>query len=311
MKFNAIDLVQLHSGIRGMTDSLMREIMHLSIDRSVPLSQILQMAESELLDFIPKLKPDVAVSLAASNQELASQTLEQLQNKGFTLITMFDEQYPKQYKPYIDALPPLLYVYGDVNILQKDGIGFGGSRSVSNQGLHATDKLSQYAVKALGYTVISGHAKGVDIIAHQSALAANGETILVLPEGALTFRLNNDLRAYWAEAKERIVVLTQFAPNEPWHVRNAMARNTTAICLSKAFCVIEAGDEKGGTWSAGTTALSKKIPLYVLDDPSSSDSGAGNRKLIEKGGIPIDGRHLVFPPPENNLPSFPVQEKLF
>jgi DNA processing protein len=195
--------------------------------------------------------------------------------------------------------------------LQKTGIGFGGARNVSREGLHATVQLARSVVEDRDCTVIGGHAKGVDMMAHQSALAVNGETILVLPEGALTFRLNDALRSYWAEAKERLVIVTQFAPNEPWHVRNAMARNATVIGLSKAFCVIEAGDETGGTWAAGNTALNKNIPLYVLAYPDPPESAAGNHKLIAKGGIPVpyDSQKLSFPVIDSS-PTIVIQNKL-
>ncbi len=287
MTFSSVDLVRLHSGIRGMTPALMHDILRTTKEQSIPLSDLFSMTDTDLKTLFRSMKPEVAHQLTSSSSDGAAKTLEQLQLKGFKLITRFDAEYPRQYAPWIDTLPPLLYVHGDTALLEKPGIGFGGSRDVSTAGLHATDKLAQAVVAQWDYTVISGHAKGVDIIAHQSAVAAKGATILVLPEGALIFRLNEALRSYWAEAKDRIVVMSQFAPNEPWSVRNAMSRNATAICLSKAFFVIEAGDEKGGTWAAGKTALSKEIPLYVLDYPEPSPGAAGNKKLIQKGGIPI------------------------
>lgn len=311
MFFDPLYLVRLHSGIRGMTPSLMRDMLHSCVNQSMSLADIFEMSESDLTDLYPTMKPDVATQLVNSEIDNAKKTLEQLQNKEFNLVTVFDEQYPPQYAPFAGSIPPLLYVYGDTQLLQKAGIGFGGSRNVSDDGLYATDKLAHYAVAELTHTVISGHAKGVDITAHQSALANDGDTILVLPEGALTFRLKKTLRDYWAKAKDRFVIITQFAPNEPWHVRNAMARNVTTICLSKAFCVIESGDEKGGTWQAGNIALNKKIPLYVIDYPNPPESASGNKKLITKGGIPIPySQDLNFPPID--IPqSLPIQNKLF
>lgn len=311
MYFTPLELVRLHSGITGMTPSLMRQILQSCIDKALSLSDIFNLGETDLKALYPAMKPDVANRLINASIEDAKKALEKLETKGFKLVTFLDEEYPIRYRSYGSSMPPLLYIYGDTKLLSKPGIGFGGSRNVSKAGLYATDQLARHAVKTFGYTVISGHAKGVDMIAHQSALAAKGETILVLPEGALTFRLNENLRAYWSEAKERIVVITQFAPNEPWHVRNAMARNATAICLSKAFCIIESSDEKGGTWQAGITALEKQVPLYVLDYPDPPESALGNSKLINRGGIAIPYKDNLTLPPLDTPPTSLIQQQLF
>jgi len=286
MTFTQRDLVRLHSGISGMTPKLLRQILQQAHDDAIPLADLFSLSA---VDWQTKfhMPPKVAEALASSTDEQAEQTLAKLREKRFRLVTFLDEDYPPSLKRVDDAAPPLLYIHGDTALLRQPGIGFGGSRNVSRDGQRATDELARSAVKDHQATVVSGHAKGVDTIAHQSALAAGGVTILVLPEGALKFRLNNELRSYWAEAANRIVVVTQFAPNEPWATRNAMARNATVLGLSRAFCVIEAGDEQGGTWAAGITALRMGVPLYVLDYETLPESALGNKKLIERGGQPL------------------------
>lgn len=112
MVFNPLDLVRLHSGITGITPSLMRDILQSSVEKSIPLPDIFEMSEPDLIVLFPNMKPDVADRLINSKIDDAEKTLEQLQSKGFKLITMFDEQYPPQYQPHINSIPPLLYVYG-------------------------------------------------------------------------------------------------------------------------------------------------------------------------------------------------------
>lgn len=311
MSFNPVDLVRLHSGIKGMIPTTMRTILQTCVDMSTALSDIFVMDEAELVRYFPVVKPKVAQQLVQSTSELAEETLAELTAKGFRLITVFDDAYPQQLKVFDGSLPPLFYVCGNAELLQQTGIGFGGARNISDDGLLATEQLAQYVVRELQYTVISGHSKGVDVVAHQTALDAGGSTLLVLPDGALRFRLKKELRKYWSDAQDRIAIITQFAPNESWHVGNAMARNTTAICLSKAFCVIEAGDETGGTWQAGTTTLNKKLPLFVIDYPNPPQSAVGNTKLINKGGIPIPFADHMKLPPIDKPSTPPIQHKLF
>lgn len=304
MIFRNVDLVRLQSGIVGITPIAIRAILEWSIKAGITLPELFKLEIAELMSLFA-LKEKVAQLLIASSEDTAFQTLEQLEKKNFQVVTFLDAHYPQSLHDSLGhKAPPLLYVYGDLTILSKPGIGFGGSRNVSSTGLYATDELARSVVKDYGYTVISGHAKGVDTIAHQSALAAHGATILVVPEGALRFRLNEDLRAYWADAKEQIVVVTHFAPHEPWSGRNAMIRNETVIGLSKAFCVIESGDESGGTWAAGQSALGLRMPLYVMQYENAPVSAAGNHKLIHAGGIPIpyQPKDLRFPDVNTTVP---------
>lgn len=286
MTYSQQDLVRLHSGIGGMTPKLIRHILQQTYDQDIALSDLFELSASAMLTEwnIPQKS---AQALVESTEEGAARTLAQLQEKRFRIITFLDEAYPLPMRRFNQDMPPLLYVHGDPELLKACAIGFGGSRRVSTEGLHATDELARSAVKDYGLTVVSGHAKGVDMIAHQSALAVGGKTTLVLPEGALVFRLNDDLRAYWSDASDRILIVTQFAPREPWAARNAMTRNTTVMGLVNAFCVIEAGDEEGGTWAAGKTALKMNMPLYVLDYQSPPTSALGNAKLIALGAAPL------------------------
>lgn len=307
MTFSPLDLVRLHSGISGMTPTILRMVLQAVHNQQMTFADVFQMSVTDLrvhFGFTEK----TAHALVASDTDKAENTLRQLQAKRFTIITFLDDAYPPQLKRFGgDKTPPLLYVFGNPAHLNTVGTGFGGARNVSSQGLQATDQLARSAVKDYHHTVISGHAKGVDEMAHQAALASGGTTILVLPEGALTFRLIESLRAFWSEASERIVVLSQFAPHEPWQARNAMIRNSTVIGLSQAFCVIEAGDEKGGTWQAGTTTLAMNMPLYVLDYETAPASALGNRKLIARGGIPIPHQQKLIFPSLNMLPPKPAQ----
>lgn len=319
MTYAERDLVRLHSGNSGMTPNLMRRILQSVHDSGETLASIfaLSVADLNAMFGIPE---KVARVLISTTEEKTDHTLAKLREKRFRVVSYLDDEYPNTLKRFDDIAPPLLYIHGDSTLLNYPGVGFGGSRNVSSAGLHAADELARSAVNDHGMIVISGHAKGVDLIAHQSALATGGATILVLPEGALTFRLNADLRVYWGEAANRIVVITQFAPHEPWAARNAMTRNSTVIGLSQAFCVIESGDETGGTWAAGITTQKMGVPLYVLDYETPPTSASGNAKLIANGGFPLKHRPQMTLPAtlshSDNIEttpadaSIPVQQRL-
>jgi len=276
-----------------MTPRLLRYILLDCAQSEIPLGRIFDQSVQQLQARFG-MKQEVAQALVNSSSDEAEITLAKLHQKRFYPVTFLDGNYPHALTRFSEQMPPLLYIFGTFTLFERPGIGFGGSRNVSNQGLHTADRLAQSVVKDHHRTVISGHAKGVDIIAHQSAVAAGGGTVLVLPEGALCFRLQEALRAYWGEASDRMAIVTQFAPNEPWSARNSMARNSTAIGLSEAYCVIEPGDEEGGTWAAGVSALNLGIPLVVMQDDGAGTL-PGAAKLIKRGGIPLSYASKVWP----------------
>ena len=119
---------------------------------------------------------------------------------------------------------------------------------------------------------------------HEAALTNNGRTIIVLPEGVDHFRIKKSIKDAWDW--NRVLVISQFAPNAVWRADRAMERNKLIVGLSNAVIVLEAR-EQGGTLNAGFTALEMRKPLFVAIYDEMNGSREGNQLLIERGGIPL------------------------
>lgn len=179
--------------------------------------------------------------------------------------------------------PELLYCIGNPALLTFPAVGFCGSRKASEKGLQTADDCASQAAEN-HVVVVSGNAAGVDFHAHYNALAKGGSTILVLPEGISHFRVKRDFVGVWDW--ERVLVISQFEPTTPWRTYNAMARNKVILGLCNAMVVIEAGIT-GGTLDAGKSTLNANLPLFVAQYEDSG-AAAGNRVLIEMGGVPLN-----------------------
>lgn len=177
--------------------------------------------------------------------------------------------------------PPDLYCIGNVELLSGVGVGFCGSRNVSEKGMEVAADCASLLVEH-DVIVISGYARGVDVAAHHAALANHGKTIVVLPEGISHFRVRRDLASVWDW--DRVLVVSHFSPDAVWRSDRAMERNKLIVGLSRATFVVEAG-ERGGTLNAGLTALQMQRVLYVADYKTDDDSNAGNRILLGKGAL--------------------------
>lgn len=193
-----------------------------------------------------------------------------------------------QYPSLLDAVlgrdaPQRLYCIGNLSLLSHPSVGFCGSRKASIKGLDTAADCASQAAES-GVVVVSGYAAGVDETAHFQALAKNGSTIIVLPEGISHFRIRRDLREVWDW--ERVLVVSQFSTEERWQSFRAMARNKVIIGLSDAMIVIEAG-ETGGTMDAGRSTLRYGQPLFVAQYEEITQDAVGNKYLIELGARPL------------------------
>lgn len=212
---------------------------------------------------------------------MATKTTKQMINgKNPITIDQNNSLYPKKVKELLNGQSPkTLSFLGNASLLNKNAIGFCGSRKASNKGLYVAEDCAMQAV-ANDIVVVSGNATGVDTMAHLTSLKNGGETIFVLPEGINNFKIKKELEKYWDW--DRVLVVSQFAPDDSWQVFRAMNRNKLIIALSKAMIVIEAS-EKGGTIKAGQDTIKLNLPLYVVEYNEKIYS-KGNEILMNKGG---------------------------
>ncbi len=210
---------------------------------------------------------------------------ETMQYEGYELIPITSPNYPKTLKENLKAAhaPPLLYIKGDSRILAGNTVAIVGSRDASEKSLKFTDHIAKQVCRE-NKVVVSGFAKGVDKQALDSALVVKGRSIIVLPQGIMTFSAG--YKQYYKQIVEgEVLVLSTFFPKAPWRAELAMARNPIIYGLAEEIFVAESSD-KGGTWSGVIDGLRKNRQIFVRwPDPSETNA---NQLLIRKGAIPVD-----------------------
>ena len=182
----------------------------------------------------------------------------------------------------------LLYVKGNKKLLKETSIAIVGSRKASEISLNFTKKVAQNAVKDFE-VVISGFAKGVDRTALEETLQEHGRSIIVLPQGIMTFA--GGFRKYYSQIIEgNILVVSTYHPKVPWSVGLAMDRNVYIYGLAEKIFVAES-DSQGGTWSGVIDGLKKGREIYVRVAGENEDNS--NNFLIMKGATPVDNNGKV------------------
>ena len=126
--------------------------------------------------------PLLSARLAEFDPETAVAAELELAERGeVDIITLFDSDYPQILRELAD--PPLcLYVRGKLPRFPEKAVAVVGTRRMSAYGARMSDQIAGTAA-AMGYTVVSGLAMGVDTVAHHAAIRANGITVAVLGAG--------------------------------------------------------------------------------------------------------------------------------
>jgi DNA protecting protein DprA len=225
--------------------------------------------------------------LRQAKTELASNAflVESFLSQGFEIIPITSPEYSKTLKSNLKAThsPAVLYIKGNKKILEEKSIAIVGSRDASQTALKFTDNIAKLASKDFK-VVVSGFAKGVDKQALDSAIDYKGQSIIVLPQGIMTF--SSGFKNYYKQIIDGdVLVLSTFFPKAPWKAELAMARNPIIYGLADEIYVAESS-EKGGTWSGVVDGLRKGRKIFVRE-PEQNEKNA-NHILIQKGAVPID-----------------------
>ena len=198
-------------------------------------------------------------------------------------ITYLDEEYPQELKR-IYRPPLVLYYYGDISLLykEKEALAVIGARECTETGRKITDQL--VTELASEYRIVSGMAKGIDAVAHESAIRAGGDTIAVLGSG-IDYCYPWENRDLYKMIKGKGLVVSEY-PNltMPSQLSFPM-RNRIIAGLSKGILITEA-KKKSGTmitvsWAQGLTKDIMCVPYRVEDD-------SGCNQLIKEGAFMVE-----------------------
>jgi DNA protecting protein DprA len=209
---------------------------------------------------------------------------EYLHAQGFAVIPFTDDSYPVLLKKNIEkSHPVVLYVKGNTQLLNEKSAAIIGSRNALNISLEFTARMAKRLTEE-HKVIVSGFARGVDRKALDEAIAAGGQSIIVLPQGVLTF--SSGMKKYYRHiVSGDLLVLSTFHPRAAWSIPLAMARNRYIFGLAEEIYVSQSG-ESGGTWAGVLDGLRRGRQVFVRA-PDAVESN-GNNLLLQKGAVPVD-----------------------
>jgi DNA processing protein len=187
----------------------------------------------------------------------------------------------------LDDPPLVLYVRGDPAALGVRGVAVVGSRRASAYGEAQARRIAA-ELAAVGVTVVSGLARGIDSAAHRGALEGAGVTVGVLGGGLARFYPPENVPLAREIAAGRGAVVSEFALDAPPRPFNFPRRNRIIAALAAAVVVVEAAEDSGSLLTADHALDLGREVLAVpgrIDCPNSR----GVHRLLREGAAVCEG----------------------
>ncbi len=221
--------------------------------------------------------------IGIDNHTVARKEIQDAREMGVQLLDITNPAYPPALKQIYD--PPLvLYVKGDLRAEDALAIGVVGARSASYYGKEQAVLFSS-ALAGMGFTIISGLARGADSSAHQAALDAGGRTIAVMGCGLAGI--------YPAENQELAdnisgngALLSECPLHAPPTRESFPRRNRLISALSLGVLVVE-GSRRSGSLITARCALEQGREVFAIPGRNGNALAAGPNSLIQKAGAKL------------------------
>jgi DNA processing protein len=253
-------------------------------------------------------QPVAAAALRALSKEELSKArrqlprvLDWLEQDGNALVPLYSPEYP----PLLAALhdpPPVLYLQGQIDVLQLPQMAIVGTRKPSPDGRRLAREFGA-ALTRSGYVVTSGLALGVDTESHLGALALDGLTVAVLGSGLdqLYPKSNRDLAA---RIRSQGVLVSEFAPwEEPADWRFPI-RNRVISGLSHGVLVVEAA-AKSGSLITARLAAEQGREVFAVPGSIYNSQTQGCHALLRGGAKLVETVSDIL----EELPAFAAWER--
>ena len=260
--------------------------------------------ESELKELFKRYTPSKALQEMGNQKELfqtdkSPRTIQHkvdkflnslLSNKfhTFSIVVNGNTQYPRN---LTNNYPIGLFYYkGNLDLLSGKCISIVGARKASVNGMSKAKQLVK-ELKKEQFVIVSGLAKGIDTVAHESAIEQKGWTIGVIGTPLNEYYPIENKGLQDKIAKDFLLIsqvpFYKYA-HEPFKHRayHFPRRNMTMASISSATVIVEAGDSSG-TLVQARECLKQNKKLFILDSCFDNSQIKWPAKFLKKGAIRV------------------------
>ena len=205
---------------------------------------------------------------------------------GCQLLNWNESEYPKRLLEIYDP-PPLLYVIGDLQVLNRHAIAIVGTRRPTPYGNQITERLARDLADR-GLVILSGLARGVDSSAHRGAsAAARGATVGILGCG-LDVIYPKENRKLFAEVQRRGAIVSEFPLGTHPAPENFPVRNRVVAGMPLGVIVVQ-GQQYSGSLITSRLALEFGREVFAVPGNVNEPASFAPHQLIKQGAKLVTG----------------------
>ena len=233
---------------------------------------------------------DNAVSVAKNKYE------DVFNDSEISVITIFDEEYPKKLMDLKDKKPLILYVKGDVIALAQPNIAIVGTRKPSEWSMKVETRLVQKIIELSERTIVSGLALGCDKIAHEATVNLGKKTVAVLPSGINVITPVAHKALAESIIKNGGCLVSEYEPSAKVTKSTYVERDAVIAALSDATMVVECGIKSGTMHTVDAAEqMKRKLACYYIDDKTKGTYDGNGFMIKEKGAHKISDTNDLVP----------------
>lgn len=216
--------------------------------------------------------------------------LNECEASGVQVTLWGDADYPSLLAEIPDP-PPVLFWRGHWEITEHPCVAIVGSRHMTQYGERVTRQLVE-ELTAHGISVVSGLARGVDRVAHETAVALGFPTLAVMGSGHAQVYPREHLALHDAILKEGLVI-SEYPPKAPIKSSHFPQRNRIIAGLSQGVVVVEAAQRSGALITV-RHALEQNREVFAVPGQVGERLSMGCHRLIKEGAKLVESAQDIL-----------------
>ncbi|MBO1510425.1 DNA-processing protein DprA [Metabacillus bambusae] len=287
----------LLSHCKGVSNQLLYKLYKID-----PTLNIFYSLNDDEWNFYFNVKKDKVQAIKKEYNLIDFDTLyEKYIEHNISFVSIYDEKYPYLLKEITDP-PPIMYYKGDISLAQRRHlISVVGTRYPTDYGKKALEHLLKPLILA-NRVIVSGMAKGIDTLGHETAINNGGKTIAVIAGGLFHIYPKQNIPLANILMKSHLILSEHppFTPPQKWHFP---MRNRIISGLSEGTIIIQAKNRSGSLITA-YQALEQNREVFAVPGSIFDECSSGTNELIQSGAKLVQNASHI-------IEEFPISSERF
>lgn len=181
--------------------------------------------------------------------------------------------------------PAALFVRGDLAALDARRVGIVGTRNATQRGRAIAARFG-HELAAVGVTVVSGLALGIDGAAHRGALSVEEARPVAVVGNGLDVAYPKRHAALWDQVAARGALISEWPPGTPPDAFRFPLRNRILAALVEVLVVVESR-ERGGSLITAREAIERGVDVLAVPGALDNRAALGTNLLLRDGAAPV------------------------